>query len=512
MIKRFAVIYIGSNKCELVVGQRGKGRVNILDRAMYPIDLGSQTFAKGTIDYPSVVALSKILNDYIEIASSSAVDAIEIVGTAALREAVNRTYALEQIRIFTGGRPVRLLTKEEEVSLVCRYMVFTGGADQFNDDRNHLLSIFSSGNISLALIAGGKIVATHNADMGYMKMQELFRDVEERTGNYEALLGDYIAIRSRAITDSVGGRQVGSLTVAAHDVEVIAGLSGKTLGEDGLYRVGRKDFVALQDQVEGLGTAQIMKKYPRITHYQAETLRHTLMLYIKLMKETGMESMTLIPMSIADALMQFQFNVTRDRELREWIADSTYASVRVLAKKFQTDTAHTDAVEEVASRFLGALRVRYQMDARDAQYLRLAAQLLDVGQFVGESNQGDVARDIIENSDIIGLGRSEKRIVGSIVKGVRQMDFESSDPFLRAEEWLRVSKLVAILKLAQALDKSHKQKVSKLRCHLDEQEFVVTVTTSKNIQLEKYFFNLSRQAFRRVFGAGATLRIKRVSL
>ena len=34
MIKRYGVIYIGSNKCELVVGQRGKGGVNILDRAM----------------------------------------------------------------------------------------------------------------------------------------------------------------------------------------------------------------------------------------------------------------------------------------------------------------------------------------------------------------------------------------------------------------------------------------------------------------------------------------------
>ncbi|MGL6293821.1 MAG: exopolyphosphatase, partial [Eubacterium aggregans] len=74
MIKRFAAIYIGSSKCEMVVGQRGKGTINIVDRTMYPIDFGRQSFSRGTITFQSVYALSRILNEYIEIAEASAVD------------------------------------------------------------------------------------------------------------------------------------------------------------------------------------------------------------------------------------------------------------------------------------------------------------------------------------------------------------------------------------------------------------------------------------------------------
>jgi exopolyphosphatase/guanosine-5'-triphosphate,3'-diphosphate pyrophosphatase len=44
MIKRYAVISIGSTRCELIVGQRGKSGVNILDRAMFPLELGAQIF------------------------------------------------------------------------------------------------------------------------------------------------------------------------------------------------------------------------------------------------------------------------------------------------------------------------------------------------------------------------------------------------------------------------------------------------------------------------------------
>lgn len=514
MIKRYGVIYIGSNKCELVVGQRGKGGVNILDRAMYPIDLGSQTFARGKIDYASVIALSKIINDYLAVAKSSDVSEIDIVGTSALREARNRAYVLEQLRIFTGGHVVRLLTREEEVALGLRYMVFTGGPGIIDEKTDNLLSVISSGNITMAVAEKGKIVNLHHSDMGYLKMRELFRSVEESSTHYETLLSDYIAIRSRVIAESIGGRSIERLTIASHDVDVVAGLCGIPAGEDGCYHVPKKAFSTLRDDVEGLGVRQIMKKYPRLNHFQAETLRHTLLLYLRLMKEAHALELTLIGMNIGDALMNFKFNVTRDRELQEWIEESAYLSVQSLARKFHTDTNHTKMVEVLANRLFNALKGKYQMKSEDAWIMSLAAQLLDIGQFVGESDQGAMARDLISRSDIIGLGAAEKRVIGSIVYGVRQFPYEMSvfDGVLSPEESLRVSKLVAILKLAQTLDKSRKQKISKLRCHLDEKEFVVTATTGKNIQLEKYFFQLNRDALKKVFGLEAKLRIKRTSL
>lgn len=67
---------------------------------------------------------------------------------------------------------------------------------------------------------------------------------------------------------------------------------------------------------------------------------------------------------------------------------------------------------------------------------------------------------------------------------------------MTAEEQLAISCLTAILKLATALDKSH-GKISKIQCRIEEREFIITAVTSKNVQLESYFFNTSKLAMRR---------------
>ena len=113
MIKRFSVIYIGSIRCELIVGQRGKGCIKILDRAMFPINFGSQSFTKGEISFKSVYALCQTINEYIEMSKTYGVESIKIFGTTALREARNRLYILEQIKINTGGYEVEILDKED---------------------------------------------------------------------------------------------------------------------------------------------------------------------------------------------------------------------------------------------------------------------------------------------------------------------------------------------------------------------------------------------------------------
>jgi exopolyphosphatase/guanosine-5'-triphosphate,3'-diphosphate pyrophosphatase len=513
MIKRFAVIYIGSSKCELVVGQRGKGGINILDRAMYPIDFGNQSFSQGTITFESVYALCNILKEYIQIAQSSAVEEVEILGTAALREAVNREYVLEQIRVFTGGCRVRLLKKEEETELIFKYMRYLCDDALICPDKDTVLTAITSGSITVALMEGGAITRMESDAMGYLKIHELFHTMEERAGNFESLISDYIATRTQEFTNNLMSRPVGCLAVTSHEVRAIAVLCGVAGDPRGYYRVPRSALTQLRKDMSGLSSGQVLRKYPDLSEYQAQTIRHTLMLLIKLMKDTAMEEVLLVGLSIGDAVLSFEFNVVRDRELSRWILDSGGATALWLGQKFMVDAAHNAMVEKIALRLFGALRVQYQLSADDEHLLILAARLLDVGRFVGKDDGGSCGRRIIENTDIIGLVQSRKRVLGRIVDGVRQPDFSQieGDSKLSAEARLQAVKLTAILKLAAALDKSRKQRVEKIRCHLDSQVFQVTVTASKNIQLEEYFFGLSAAAVKTVYGIEPVLKVKRVT-
>lgn len=512
MIKRFAAIYIGSSKCELVVGQRGKGTINILDRAVYPIDFGEQSFARGKISFSSVYALCQIIGEYIEIAKASAVEEIEIVATAALREAENRIYLLEQIRTYTGGYRVHLLEKEDEIELIYRYMLLKC-EDFLTEERvqeETMLCSISSGNIALALMNGGLIDYYQTLEMGYLKIREVLRAIEEETENFENLLSDFFAINLHAVTDNIHKRKIKNLVVTSHDAEIIACFCGMEAGSD-YYRISRERFVELHGSLKGLTSGQLQRKYPELNLFEAETMRHTLMFYLKLLDDTKMDEIVLVQLSLCDALVDFKFNLTKDQRLREWIEESSYSSARMLGKKYHVDGKHAETVEKLALKLFDFLKKRYQLDKNERRLLRLTAQLLDVGRYVGGQNSKPMNRMIIENADIIGVSAKERLIIGTVADCVRTIPFDESllDKSMTAEEQLAVSCLTAILKLATALDKSHKQKISKIQCRIEEREFIITAVTSKNVQLESYFFSTSKLAMRKVFGLKPVLKIKR---
>ena len=56
------------------------------------------------------------------------------------------------------------------------------------------------------------------------------------------------------------------------------------------------------------------------------------------------------------------------------------------------------------------------------------------------------------------------------------------------EEYLITAKLTAILRVANALDRSHKQKFKSAKVLLKEEELLITVDTQEDITLEKSLF------------------------
>ncbi len=87
---------------------------------------------------------------------------------------------------------------------------------------------------------------------------------------------------------------------------------------------------------------------------------------------------------------------------------------------------------------------------------------------------------------------------------------ESHPMFIRlsAENRLMVAKLSAIIKMADALDRSHLQKLSDLALSLEDNKLVVKARAKKNAALEEWTFAYKSKFFEEVFGIKCELKIK----
>ena len=114
-------------------------------------------------------------------------------------------------------------------------------------------------------------------------------------------------------------------------------------------------------------------------------------------------------------------------------------------------------------------------------------------------------------TEIIGLSHAEREIVASVVR-YNHSDFtyygyneSRGADFSGRESYLIIAKLTAILRLANSLDRSHKQKLRGMKAQLLENELYLTIDTQEDISLEKGFFDVSAEFFREVFSVDPIL-------
>ena len=150
------------------------------------------------------------------------------------------------------------------------------------------------------------------------------------------------------------------------------------------------------------------------------------------------------------------------------------------------------------------------MGARERLLLRLCAILHDCGKYISLQNLSDCSYNIIMSTEIIGLSGREREIVANVVRyNHRKYDFYEESGMrgrLSMEDYLTVTKLTAVLRLANGLDRSHKKKFTDIKIRLREGELQIIVSTKKDIALEKGLFDNRARFFEDVFSVRPVIR------
>ena len=153
------------------------------------------------------------------------------------------------------------------------------------------------------------------------------------------------------------------------------------------------------------------------------------------------------------------------------------------------------------------------MEKRDRLLLHIAVLLHDCGKFISMAHSAECTYNIIMATEIIGLSHAEREMVANIVK-YNAMDVISFEEFavqssLNREQYIKVCKLAAILRISNAMDRSHKQKIQEIRVSIKDTTMLLTVDTLEDITLEQGLLREKAEFFEDVFGITPVLRRKK---
>ena len=148
---------------------------------------------------------------------------------------------------------------------------------------------------------------------------------------------------------------------------------------------------------------------------------------------------------------------------------------------------------------------------RERLLLQLSVILHDCGKYISMREPAESSYHIIMATEIIGISHREREIVAYIVKyNTTKYEYEKIMNEVRNPETTNIiAKLVAIMRVGNALDKSHKQKFDHVKMSLKEQKLVIVTETSEDISLEQNTFENRARFFEEVYGIKPVLKRKR---
>lgn len=500
----FAAIHIGSERVSLQIAEyEDLEHVAIIERLSRQIMLGEETFKTGRLSFTTVNKLCDLLLGYRRMLREYKIKDYRLLATTAVLEAENQPYIVDQIRMKTGliAKPIEM-PREVFYKYMALYKA-TCDAGLPIEKGAVLFVDISSGGVGIMLHQDGLLRYQQNIYIGALRVKERFEQYQRESRKFHKALAQYIHSVIEPVELELKKEPVRQVILSGDETELLLKMLGNAEHEgQKLKVVSALRFYALYKRVSELNAAQIMQVF-HLTEHEVEMVLPTLVLYEKILSLSKATEIIIANERFIDGvLLRHIAKACKSR----WVAvieDQMLSLARAIGKKYEYDARHAEQVAQIALSLFDGLGRFHGLGQQDRLLLRVACILHDIGKFVCLRNHYVHSRRLILSSDMLGFTSEEKNIMANLAfyhdEG-RPSEADDNFAKMTKEEKVIVGKLAAILRLADALDRSHRQKIQHVSIRVKNMDAIIAVEAEEDIALEKWTFNQKAEFFESVYG------------
>ena len=508
-MRTFAAIDIGSFELSMKIFEfTGKNNMQEIDCIRQRLDLGSDTYSHGKISNEKLDELCRTLKEFSDIMRSYKVEAYQAYGTSAIRETENSTIVQDQIAQRTGIR-IGILSNSEQRFLDYKSIALKGESFRRIIEEKTAIVDIGGGSIQLSLFDNDTLVSTQNLRLGVLRLQEQLHHFNARSTQVENLieemataqLSNYkkLYLKDRAIQNIIiVDDYISPWAVKRARKDSRKSMMDKADFEDFLKMLRSKNTraIALEMDIPE-------EKVPLVFISAVLTKRIAELMEAEKIWAPGVTLCDGIAYEYAEKQKML-------RGEHDFEKDITACAVNI-SKRYMGSKKRAETLDNITTTIFDSMKRVHGLGKRERLYLRIAAILHDCGKYISMVNIGETSYNIIMATEIIGLSHMEREIVANIVRFnhsrfVYYGQLQALGSGLDKEAYLIVAKLTAILRIANSLDRSHKQKLKGLKAALRENQLILTVDTLEDITLEKGFFEVRADFFQEVFSIVPVLK------
>ncbi|MBK1834365.1 HD domain-containing protein [Roseibacillus ishigakijimensis] len=468
-----------------------------------PLSLARDIFSRGQVSRETTERAVEILSGYLDSLrelGGGLEEVSRVVATNILSEASNRELISTRLAVATG-LPIEILDDGEMTRLVYLKTLRRLHEIEAMKKRVTLVVHVGPGNTRALLFAKGHIDEYESYRLGTHRTAEF---IEASFAEGEAqlrLIRDNASGPISRIVFDLREHQIQDLVLIGYEIQLLAPFLLKSTGST------RCSVRALRDLCqEAARTPEDQRAMAyQLDYHAADALLPALQINLAIAEAFGVKTVHIPSSDYERGLLHdlpFSAGLTREFEAE------VIRSARNLAEKYETHSGHGEQVAFLCGRLFEETQSLHRLSEQDGLLLQVAAIVHEVGGFVSPHAHHKHSEYLILNSEIFGLSENERTLVALVSRYHRMSPPKPNHERYSAlpyPERIRVSKLASLLRVADALERTHSSRVRDLAVKIEKSRLLLELKGVPDASAERLALESKGDLFRDIFGLEVTI-------
>jgi len=496
-----STLHIGASSISmLVVDARSPSEtVEFLEQ---PFPLARDIFSSGRIARPTASRAVEILKGFLDTLRELGLEPESIeraVATNILSEASNHEVFLNRLNIACGLN-VEILDDGEMTRLIYlktrRRLLDTPSMKK----RTTLVVHVGPGNTRAILFKRGRIISYTSYRLGTYRTGETLDNANAEGAAQLRLINEHISGQIGQLQFDYRHEEIEDLVCIGYELQLLA----PYLTKGGSTKCTLRTLENLASESTALSAEERVRRY-QVDFHTSEAIPPALAINHAIASAFGLGSLR-IPGSDYERGLLLDLPVTFS--LTGEFQAEVVRSAKLLAKAFEADARHSDHVAFLCLRLFEETRSLHHLAEHDALLLNVAAILHEVGGYISPKAHHKHSQYIIQNSEIFGLGRTDVQIIALVARYHRMSPPKTTHSGYRsldANDRIRVSKLAAILRVCDALERTHSRRVKDISVKETHSRLQISLHGVADAAAERLALRGKGELFHDIFGLEISL-------
>ncbi len=512
---KLAAIDIGSNSIKLIVAESlSDDSFAVRERVKEVVRLGHDTLRDGHLAPAAIERAIGTINNFRAAAEKHKVEHTFAIATASVREADNASEFVEAVLTHTGIG-IDILSGIEEARLIG-----VAAAHGCAGLSTTILNIdIGGGSTEVSLMDEGASLELFSVKLGAVGLTERFISGNTvKPKELRALVEEVRAAFERPAREVRSRKWQLTTGMSGTIISIGEALTGKTFAANNGRNASTDDVSISSGKLEEFNSRMARmslderRAVPGISQQRAEIIVAGGQIL-----EGAMRAFDIKSVKVCDWALREGVILDRLRELAAETRppvpdkiDPRLESVRHIGAKYDYEEEHASCVAALAENIFDDLTSVHRLSRHYRTLLAAAALLHDIGYIVAHESHHKHSLYLIKHSELTGFSESDRDVIANVARYHRRaLPKERHTEFAALNETQReaVWKLGAILRVADALDRSHLGRVRKVRCASDGKTIEMTLRPANgDCENELWAVRQKGDMFEQVFNCKLNVR------